>query len=56
MLSENVWDRKFGEPLPTLANVVKKHQMTEVLQILDAGAKAEGRAQRRVEAGDEAKG
>ena len=29
ILSENVWDRKFGEPLPTLANVVKKHQMTE---------------------------
>ena len=29
LLKENVWDRKFGEPLPTLANVVKKHQMTE---------------------------
>ena len=29
MLSENVWDRKFGEPLVTLADVVEKHQMTE---------------------------
>ena len=25
MLSENVWDRKFGEPLPTLKDVVIKH-------------------------------
>tara|TARA_R100001377_G_scaffold38832_1_gene21655 strand:+ start:356 stop:658 length:303 start_codon:yes stop_codon:yes gene_type:complete len=24
----NVWDRKFGEPLPTLKNVVEKHQET----------------------------
>ena len=22
----NVWDRKFGEPLPTLKNVVEKHE------------------------------
>ena len=29
MLSENVWDRKFGQPLVTLADVVEKHQMTE---------------------------
>ena len=25
ILSENVWDRKFGEPLPTLKDVVTKH-------------------------------
>ena len=25
MISESVWDRKFGEPLPTLLDVVKKH-------------------------------
>ena len=25
MISENVWDRKFGEPLPTLKDVVTKH-------------------------------
>jgi hypothetical protein len=25
MLSENVWERNFGEPLPTLASVIEKH-------------------------------
>ena len=25
MISDNVWDRKFGEPLPTLKDVVNKH-------------------------------
>ena len=25
MISENVWDRKFGEALPTLKDVVNKH-------------------------------
>jgi len=25
ILSENVWERKFGEPLPTLSSVIKKH-------------------------------
>ena len=29
LLSENSWDRKFGEPLPTLKDVAKKHQVTE---------------------------
>ena len=29
IISENVWDRKFGQPLVTLTDVVKKHQMTE---------------------------
>tara|TARA_B100001059_G_scaffold154370_1_gene154044 strand:- start:356 stop:724 length:369 start_codon:yes stop_codon:yes gene_type:complete len=30
MLKEGLaWDRKFGEPLPTLKDVVTKHQITE---------------------------
>ena len=29
LLSENSWDRKFGEPLPTLKDVAEKHQVTE---------------------------
>ena len=28
LLSENAWDRKFGEPLPTLKDVAKKHTVT----------------------------
>jgi len=26
ILKESAWDRKFGEPLPTLEDVVEKHQ------------------------------
>ena len=29
LLSEHAWDRKFGEPLPTLKDVAEKHQVTE---------------------------
>ena len=29
MLTEHAWDRKFGEPLPTLKDVAEKHQVTE---------------------------
>jgi DNA-binding transcriptional regulator YhcF (GntR family) len=29
LLSENAWDRKFGEPLPTLKDVAKKHKVEE---------------------------
>ena len=29
MLTEHAWDRKFGEPLPTLKDTVEKHQVTE---------------------------
>ena len=29
LLSEHAWDRKFGEPLPTLKTVAEKHQVTE---------------------------
>ena len=25
LIKENVWDRKFGEPLPTLSDVMEKH-------------------------------
>ncbi len=29
MLTESAWDRKFGEPLPTLEDTTKKHQTNE---------------------------
>ena len=29
LINESVWDRKFGEPLPTLKDVTIKHQMSE---------------------------
>jgi hypothetical protein len=29
MLTESAWDRKFGDPLPTLEDTTKKHQTNE---------------------------
>ena len=29
ILKESAWDRKFGEPLPTLEDVVEKHKIDE---------------------------
>ena len=29
LIKEHAWDRKFGEPLPTLEDVVEKHQTEE---------------------------
>jgi type II secretory pathway component PulJ len=29
LIKESAWDRKFGEPLPTLKDVVEKHQREE---------------------------
>ena len=29
LIKENVWDRKFGDPLPTLKDIAKKHQRKE---------------------------
>ena len=29
LIKEHSWDRKFGEPLPTLEDVAKKHQIEE---------------------------
>ena len=29
LIKEHAWDRKFGEPLPTLKNVAEKHQTKE---------------------------
>ena len=29
LVKESTWDRKFGEPLPTLKDVINKHQMNE---------------------------
>ena len=29
LIKEHAWDRNFGEPLPTLKDVVEKHQIEE---------------------------
>ena len=29
LIKENVWDRKFGDPLPTLKDIAEKHQKKE---------------------------
>jgi hypothetical protein len=29
LMKESAWDRKFGEPLPTLEDVAKKHNVKE---------------------------
>ena len=29
ILKESTWDRKFGEPLPTLEDITKKHNVKE---------------------------
>ena len=29
LMKESAWDRKFGEPLPTLEDVVKNHNVKE---------------------------
>ena len=29
LIKEHAWDRKFGEPLPTLKDVVEKHKVEE---------------------------
>ena len=31
LIKEHAWDRKFGEPLPTLEDVVKKHKTEETI-------------------------
>jgi len=31
LIKEHAWDRKFGEPLPTLEDVVKKHKPEETI-------------------------
>ena len=33
LIKEHAWDRKFGEPLPTLEDVVEKHQTEEKEQV-----------------------
>ena len=36
LIKENVWDRKFGDPLPTFKDVMGKHQqMEELLEYLE---------------------
>jgi hypothetical protein len=36
LIKEHAWDRKFGEPLPTLEDVAKKHQIEEKEFITEA--------------------
>ena len=31
LIKEHAWDRKFGEPLPTLKDVAEKHQTEETI-------------------------
>ena len=35
LIKENVWDRKFGEPLPTLKDVAEKHQRKEKQELTE---------------------
>ena len=35
LIKESTWDRKFGEPLPTLKDVTEKHQIEEKEQITE---------------------
>ena len=42
MLIESAWDRKFGEPLPTLEDTTKKHQTNEEPRQVDGEHKKEG--------------
>ena len=35
LIKENVWDRKFGEPLPTLKDIAKKHQRKEKQELTE---------------------
>ena len=43
MLTEHAWDRNFGEPLPTLKDVVEKHQTNESGILYRAGVKKYGK-------------
>ena len=35
LIKENVWDRKFGDPLPTLKDIAKKHQRKEKQELTE---------------------
>ena len=37
LIKENVWDRKFGEPLPTLKDIAEKHQTEKKEQLNEWG-------------------
>ena len=37
LIKESTWDRKFGEPLPTLKDVTEKHQTEEKEQLNEWG-------------------
>ena len=36
LIKESAWDRKFGEPLPTLKDVAEKHQREEIQKLDEA--------------------
>ena len=40
LIKESTWDRKFGEPLPTLKDVVEKHNNLEIEESVDDVVKA----------------
>ena len=33
LINESAWDRKFGEPLPTLSGVMEKHNLDEAKEL-----------------------
>ena len=43
LIKEHAWDRKFGEPLPTLEDVAKKHKTDESGILYKAGVKKYGK-------------
>jgi len=36
LIKESAWDRKFGDPLPTLKDVAEKHQGKEIQKLNEA--------------------
>ena len=47
LLKEHAWDRKFGEPLPTLEDVAEKHQIEEKTVITEDVETAVGMLMKR---------
>jgi hypothetical protein len=43
LIKEHAWDRKFGEPLPTLEDVAEKHRTDESGILYKAGVKKYGK-------------
>ena len=45
LIKENVWDRKFGEPLPTLKDIAEKHQRKEKQELTESRYGWEGKVE-----------